>query len=284
MSTHIAITCIVTEAFVDEFAILKHSFELFHGTDFPWFIRCDRASLPALTAYPNVRCTVFTERQAERPVNVSAPFNAMMSQKMEVMADAWADGNWGGVILMDADLVFTAPLVPALEAMPEDVILVPNYYPPSKRHLAAAHGEYNGGFVFARSPRFHEWWRDAYRVDSSRWNEQGALDQAPRIFRLGTLGENANVGFWRTDVTPPFNAIPSDCLFLHAHLYQPVETMRQWIDKAFALHCVKFLRTSPSPAHADILARIVALDPHGWFEASLRLCGLALSHDGAGRG
>ena len=46
----IGIATIVTEAFVDEFAILKYSFELYHGTGCRWFVRCDRASLPALSA------------------------------------------------------------------------------------------------------------------------------------------------------------------------------------------------------------------------------------------
>lgn len=275
MRGNIALASVVTEAFLDEFAMLKYSFELFHGTACQWFVRCDRASLPILSAHSDVSCVVFAERQTDRPETLSEPFRRIMAEKMNVIDDAWrAADRCAGVIFLDADIVFTAPLLPTLESMDADVVLVPNYYPESRKHLAKLHGEYNGGFAFTRSPEFPAWWRNAYQADASRYNEQGCLDHAHRCFAISTLGENANVGFWRTRDVPLYNEIPSDCSFLHVHLYQPLETMRQWIDKSFALHCLKFLMAGTTREHRALAERIVASDRHGWFEASLRVCGL----------
>jgi len=274
MPADIGLATIVTEAFVDEFELLKYSFELFHGTEWRWFVRCDRASLPALSTHSNVHCTVFVERHAERLDLLSAPFQRVMAEKMNVMQDAWAGiEQCRGVLFCDADLVFTASLLPTLRDMAGEVILVPNYYPEGREHLVEHHGEFNGGFVFTRSPAFHEWWREAYRRDSSRYNEQGCLNEAHERFSIARLGPQANIGYWRTLNMPEYDTIPADCTFLHAHLYGPLITLRHWLDRSFALHCVRFLMTSSVPEHRLLLERILSGDRHGWFEASLRVRG-----------
>jgi hypothetical protein len=268
-----AIASIVTEPFLDEFAILKYSFELFHGTGSQWFVRCDRASFPRLSALRNVSCVVFTERRLERPETLSEPFKRIMAEKMRAMDDAWcATGGRGSVLFLDADIIFTAPLLRTLDSIDGDVILVPNYYPESRRHLVHTHGEYNGGFALTRAPEFHRWWQRAYQANSSRYNEQGCLNDAHQQFAVGTLGENANIGFWRTQDPPLYQDIPADCLFLHVHLYQPIHSMREWIDKSFALHCVRFLMAGATREHRLLFHRILGTDRHGWLESSLALC------------
>jgi hypothetical protein len=276
MHEDIGITTIVTQAFLDEFSILKYSFELFHGTSHRWFVRCDLGSQAVLSRHANVTAVAFMEPQAARSDLHSAPFRTIMSEKMNVMEDAWRgiDGC-RGVMFLDADIIFTAPLMPLLRETPGDVILVPNYYPPARRHLAPLHGEFNGGFAFTRSRAFAAWWRDAYRRDASRHNEQGCLDHAHEQFSIARLGPNANVGFWRAaGMASEYEAIPSDCLFLHVHLYQPLVTVRDWMDKSFALHGARFLAASDVPAHRQLLDRILATDRYGWYDASLRLCGV----------
>jgi hypothetical protein len=274
MRGDIGLAAIVTEAFVDEFEMMKYSFELFHGTEAQWFVRCDRASLPSLSTHSNVHCTVFVERQPDRPDLSSEPFQRIMAEKMNVMQDAWTGlEQCRGVLFLDVDLVFTASVLPTLREMAGDVILVPNYYPEGRERFVALHGEFNGGFVFTRVPAFHEWWREAYRVDSSRFNEQGCLNEAHERFSIARLGPHANIGFWRSLQPPDYNAIPADCAFLHAHLYGPLVTMRHWLAKAFALHCVRFLMASRVSEHRLLFERILSGDRHGWFEASLRASG-----------
>jgi hypothetical protein len=275
MRGNIAIASVVTEAFLDEFAILKYSFELFHGTACHWCVRCDRASASVLSGYDNVSCVIFAERAQGRPDTLSESFRHIVAEKMNAMNDAWlAPDGCRGVLFLDADILFTAPLLPALDDIDGDVILTPNYYPEVRQHLASVHGEYNGGFAFTRSREFHAWWEGAYAADSSRYNEQSCLNEAHERFAIGRLGERANIGFWRTAEPPRYDEIPADCQFLHVHLYQRLDTMREWIDKSFALHCLKFLSAGVTPQHRLLFDRILAADRHGWFESSLRLCGL----------
>ena len=275
MYEDIGIATIVTEGFLDEFAILKYSFELFHGTSYRWFVRCDRSSLLALAAHGNVSCVAFTERQPDRPTVYSEPFRAIVAEKMNVMEEAWAgvDGC-RGVVFLDADIIFTAPLMPVLRATPGEVVLTPNHYPQGREHLSPQHGEFNGGFAFTRSPAFASWWRDAYRADPSRHNEQGCLDHAHQQFSVNRLGPEMNIGFWRTPRMLAYSPIPADCVFLHTHLYLPLVTQRDWIDKSFAMHSMRFLAASDVPAHRQIFERILATDRYGWYDASLRLCGV----------
>jgi hypothetical protein len=273
MSREIALCSVVTEAVLQEFSILKFSFELFHGRDYRWFVRCDRASLPVLSQDPRITCRVFTEREANRPSEESEAFRRIVAEKMNVLGDAWADSTWQGVAFMDADIIVTAPIIPALLAVEGQVLLAPNYYP-KRNNVTDTHGEYNSGFLFTRTKRFHEWWRNAFEGDPSRWTDQACLNDAAAEFEIGTLGEEVNVGFWRSKDAPQYNDIPPACLCLHVHLYQALHTRRQLVDKSFALHCLKFLHASPNDKHHRLLREIVRRDRHRWFEATLRLCDL----------
>jgi hypothetical protein len=271
MNLQVALTSIVTFAVLEEFKFLKFSFELFHGTDYQWFVRCDHASLEALLKYPNVICNVFGDRIDERPDNKSKEFWHIMGEKMNVMADAWKGGNWTGVMFLDSDIVMTAPLMATISGITEDLILTPNHYPEATKHLAPVCGYYNGGFVFARNRRFHEWWRDAYTSKPSPWADQPCLNNADEKFSVATLSHRANIGFWRSASIPKYDPIPVDCEFLHVHLFQPLRTERQWIDKTFALHCLKFLRQALVPEHLQLFNEILSRDESRWYEATLRL-------------
>jgi hypothetical protein len=272
MNPQIALTSVVTASVLEEFRFLKFSFELFHGDEYRWFVRCDLASLRALSTYRNVVCRSFADRIAERPDIESGEFRAIVSEKMNVMEDAWNSANWAGVIFFDADIIVTAPLMVSVSAVEGDLVLTPNYYPEKTKHLAVVHGHYNTGFVCTRNRFFHQWWQDAYLSQPQKWTDQGCMNDVHKKFIVGTLSDRANIGFWRSSRIPEFDMIPPDCEFLHAHLFQPLLTPRQWVDKAFALHCLKFLRQSHIPEHGRLLSEVLARDKSGWFKASLRLC------------
>ena len=281
MSSEIALCTVVTEAFLEEFEILKFSFELFHGRGYRWFVRCDDASLPRLSAHPNLSCRVFTEREAERRDLGTPEFLRIVAEKMRVVDDAWAAGGSSGVVFLDADMIATAPFMETVVRVAGDVVLTPNHYPPSRIHLAATHGEFNGGFVFVRTPRFNQWWREAFEVDPSGWADQACLNDAAEVFEVGRLGPAANVGFWRSERKFFYEPIPDDCLFLHAHLYQSMRSLRELIDKSFSLHCMKYLHESRRPGHRELFDEISRRDRHGWYHASLRVSGIEPDHHAA---
>jgi hypothetical protein len=274
MIEDIGITTIVTESVVEEFAILKYSFELFHGPDYRWFVRCDRASLRALSAYDNVSCAVFAERHQDRPEGMSEEFLRIVSEKMNVIDDAWkARPDLRGVLYLDADVIFTAPLMDTLRATGGDLILTPNHYPVGNEHLVERDGEFNAGFVFTRSRALHRWWQEAFAADPIKNSEQVCLNAVRKHFSITCLGPEVNVGFWRSLAPPAYEPIPADCACLHVHLFQPLFTLRQWLDKSYASHCMHFLMVSPKREHRQLFDRIMAQDRHGWLDATLRVCG-----------
>jgi hypothetical protein len=272
MHSQIALASVVTAAVLDEFKFLKFSFELFHGPNYRWFIRCDRASLEILSAYPNVVCHGFIDSVMERPDIESQEFRSIVGEKMNAMADAWKGGDWVGVVFLDADIIMTSQLMTTISAIRGDIALTPNYYPEANKHLASVHGYYNSGFVFTRNRHFHEWWQNAYKSQPWRWTDQACLNDVNGKFKVETLSYRANIGFWRSAKIPEYDLIPPGCEFLHVHLFQPLRTQRQWIDKAFALHCLKFLRQSIVTKHKRLFDEVLIRDESRWYEASLRLC------------
>jgi hypothetical protein len=274
MSADVALCSVVTEAVLEEFLLMKQSFELFHGDGWRWVVRCDRASLPVLARMPGITCQAFTDRTAVRPSEDSAEFRPIVAEKMRALEDGWTHDGVCAAIFMDADLVTTAPFVQQVLAMEGDVVLTPNHYPAVFARLAKEHGEFNSGFVCEKTPRFHRWWRHAFETQPSLWTDQACLNGAAAEFAIARTGEESNVGFWRSADPPPFVEIPAACTFLHAHFFQGLESRRELIGRAFALHCLRFLLASPEPRHRQLLHAIVQRDRTGWYKASLRLCGL----------
>jgi hypothetical protein len=47
---------------------------------------------------------------------------------------------------------------------------------------------------------------------------------------------------------------------LDVHLFQPLRTQRQWIDRTFALHCLKFLRQNLVSEHNQFFSEALVKD------------------------
>ncbi len=270
MNTSIALCSVVTRSVLPEFRLLKYSFELYHGAGRRWFLRTDRATADALAGHPRISCTVFTDEILQRPDIECADFRTIVGQKMNALADAW-DSGCGSVLFMDADLLITAPILGLLQSIPGQVLLAPNYYPKGHEHFIPIHGYYNAGLAFTRTNEFHVWWKNAFAAEPTRWTDQAVLNEAWRYFEIGTIPNSANIGFWRSANGLQHPAIPADCSCLHAHFFQPLRTVRQWIDRAFALHCVEYLNGSHDTRHGKLLRKILATDAPGWYQAAMRI-------------
>jgi FkbM family methyltransferase len=301
----IAISSVVTVGALEEYNLMRYSFELFHREPVMWYIRCDPQSEQALSRLPNTFCTASISDEDEKLAPEDRGFNTIVGQKMAAMGDAWADGKSNSVLFLDADLLFTAPLLPLLRQTAATVVLTPHHFAPERSALEESkYGKYNSGFVFSRTPEFHVWWLEAYISQPENFTDQQCLDDAGRDFSVECLPLSANVGSWRgpcgTVGIPEFE-IPNDCLFLHCHFLQPGEgperliqkrfaveyfefanlmngiagdgknifTPRQIVQKAFALQCLAYLRTSPRPGHSLLLRRILEEDKLGIYQKSL---------------
>jgi hypothetical protein len=214
---------------------------------------------------------VFTEEVKKRPDSEAQEFRNIVGEKMNALADAWHGGTWNAVMFLDADLMITAPILDCLGAIEGQVLLTPNYYPKGFEGFVAVHGYYNSGFVLTRSREFHEWWAGAFATQPAKWTDQAVLNEVGKHFTVTRLPESANVGFWRSAGFGRYAPIPPECMFLHAHFFQPLQTTRNWIDRAFAMHCLEFLQASSVPEHRILFDEITTRDSAGWYKASLQL-------------
>jgi hypothetical protein len=268
-ATNVCCACVVTEASLQEFLILKATLEICHQKTFPWFIRCDEGACASLANVPEMRFHVFSATKSVRPVFTTDEFREIMSQKMNAMEDAWHEMNWDAVLSFDADIIVTKGFIPELLHLPQQVVLTPHHHPSVLRAQSIAIGRFNAGFVLTRSPEFHKWWREAYLANPNKFNEQYCLNHAPKVFAVATLDKRANVGWWRRTGITHFEPIPEDCSFLHVHLYQPLDSFDAFQQRSFALHCLEFLCNSQCPEHHKILETILRADSSGWYARAL---------------
>lgn len=239
------IASIVTAAMVEEYLIFRRSMELFHSERLAWCIRCDEASAKRLEHVRFASCRVFS-----RSINVaaqpdSALYREIMNEKILSVEDAWACGA-ESVLYCDVDMIVASEFLSDIMSGDAELALSPNYYPSESTHLNDIHGIFNGGLVLSRTPRFVAWWRKEAALYKSSFADQLCLNSASRSFSCRHLPSEYNVGFWRS-VTPTwrggFIPIPINCRLLHVHLFQPYSPIKGWIDRAFALHCLRFLRS-----------------------------------------
>lgn len=266
----LAIATVVTKPMLSEFLLLKYSFELFHGAGYTWFVRADPDVTLALSQLENLYCRTFPVRSALRPDFSSPVFRDILSEKVNVIEDAWESRTWGAVLFLDADIVVTAEFASALLASNAQLILSPHYYPNYLKHLESVHGRFNAGFLLVRTSAFTNWWRRAFSLGRGVFVDQKCLETASSIFNVEELDRTGNIGCWRRSGIVTFEPIPLDCTFLHVHFFQPVTTTYELLQKALAFHCLEFLSHGGIAKHASILNRVVDQDSSGWYKATVR--------------
>lgn len=291
---HYSFAAIVTSDFLPEFRLLKYSLELFEGSGFTWHLRCDRPTAEALADDPNIKCSVFVDSlPCVIPPSI-AEYRLIAYQKLQAIRDAYSHGA-SAVISVDADLVFTAPILSALDKHQKPVLLSPHYCPAERIEEEQALGAFNAGFVLSRTPKFAEWWLETYLAQTSL-SEQKSLEHAESIFKAGMLGREANIGIWRAGKSLDFPPIPSDCSFVHVQLLQPALSPSAMVGKIFAnsvgfgvgrqpyrpafspvqlaqrsfgLHCLRFLQNDPDSRRQALCAEILKRDSLGLYSAAL---------------
>ena len=223
----LALASVVTFPLFNEFCVLKYSFELFHGDDFVWHVRCDRETETRLIHCHNVKCTVFAETVKRRTVGDDG-FQEIVAQKMIALDDAWRDTDTTQVLFMDADLVITATLLEELTSLQADLVLTPNHLPHKEQQLAPFHGYFNSGFILTRNPDFHRQWRDAFTSQPWLYSDQVCLNEVVRQFKVKLLSSSANIGFWHSKGGWCFDLIAcpriaSLCMYIYLTLLKHIE-------------------------------------------------------------
>jgi hypothetical protein len=287
----LGMAAVVTAGVLQEFELMKHSFELFHGKDCHWFIRCCSKAEQQLSGDPHVHCSVFTENFGRRFSDEEAGFNRVVEQKMLAVDDAWKSGLCDAVMFLDSDLLIISTFAQYLLKEDIEVALTPHHWHPTRLPDMQKFGFFNSGFIYTTNPQFHIWWRSAFLSQPHLYTDQQCLNDAPEKFRVTQLGEEANVSFWRcesgTHALTSYR-IPKDSWFVHVHFFQPDETSQQKISnifsrlfaqfttgkgtgfevfsfyqmlhKTFAFACLVYLKKSDDPRHQELYNLILQND------------------------
>lgn len=271
MANRISISSVVTTDTYGSFLVLKKSFELYHGSGYCWHIRSDAKTSRLLCQEKNIACSVIANHCADTGKSLSP--RDLSLEKLNALGEAWASGDCDQVFFMNADLIFTASILEFAMEMEGDLILSPNYFPWKQIELSPYYGYFNSGFLVVRNRLFHEEWRKAISSQPWLYTDQGALNHLATQYSVGLLSQSANVGSWRSADARSFrfNLIPADCLFCRVDLFGRLASHETWIEKAYALHLLRFLIDSGLEKHRLISDKILELDESGWYSACLKL-------------
>lgn len=272
MKTRVHLASVVTQPSLRQFSLLRFSFELFHGREFQWVVRCDRASQKELEGLPGIVCSPILTNSDGMP---SSDSPSLLCEKMNAMGDAWEHAPCDVVVFLAADLVFTSSCMREILAIPGDLVLTSNHFPWRRLELAPYYGYFNSGFVLSKNPEFHADWQTALLSQPWRYLDQGVLNEVATRYRTATLSPAANVGAWRSEAKEMFYflPIPNDCQFVRVPLFTALTSPAQWIDRVFGLHFIHFLTASQERRHKLLLREILQSDTSGWYASSLHLLG-----------
>ena len=272
MTSRTAISTVVANKTYKQFLLLKYSFELFHGTAYKWYVRCDQQSerLIRENVGSGVICSVVCEC-LDREAGLEN--RTLLQEKMNSIGDAWASGECEAVVYLDSDLVFTNKCIDSILLLDADLVLSPNYFPWKTQELAPYYGYFSSAFALTRTSLFHEQWRTMFVSQPWKYLDQGCLNEIAQQFSVKTLGPSANVGSWRSEGAErfAFGRLPSDCLFLRVPMFEMLTSPGDWINKMYALHCLRFLEATGRDDLRKIRNRILELDETHWYSASLKL-------------
>lgn len=101
-----------------------------------------------------------------------------------------ATGLYKDTLMLDSDIVLLSGL-PLVDTSKE-IGLSPHLI---KQTNVDLYGYFNGGYVYVNTNRFTTWWRKA--ILTSKFYDQGCLEQAPDMFTFFEFDIQDNFGWWR---------------------------------------------------------------------------------------
>jgi len=192
----LTLACSVTESHLKEFLLLKFSAELFHECE--WFLSCDCFCYEFFKKeqYNNCLCQnldlqngkVFGNEQ-----EISNFYGVIDGKFRAVEAGIKARA---GCLLVDSDIIFTAPFIGSTNIYNADAVLSPHYQWNSE--MDKAWGFYNVGFVYIWSLDFLKAWEEETKNGRHQF-EQVPIEVVARTekFRLTIFPIGENMGWWR---------------------------------------------------------------------------------------
>lgn len=194
MKPLLILSCSVTKSHFKEFLLLRYSAELFH--DCQWYLSCDEYCYDILSKDFDCHCENTEMQNGKVFGNEEEIFNFYKVIDGKFAAAKRAIADHGRVLMVDSDIIFTAPLRYESSLQEEDAILSPHYQ--WNTEMDKAWGLYNVGFVYIRNIDFLNAWEEETKSGKYEF-EQVPIEIVTRTnkFLLNAFPIGENMGWWR---------------------------------------------------------------------------------------
>jgi hypothetical protein len=157
----------------------------------PIVLLCDSWIAQKLKSVRNVHtieCLTDFSDKNRKDMEAEGTWDRFMRFKIQNIDEAL--GLYDDTVYMDSDIVLLQPL-PVVDTH-NDVGLCPHYV---KQENCDKYGYYNAGYVYVKSKEFTKWWDKA--IDTSKYYDQGCLEDAPNHFSHFEFDMTHDFGWWR---------------------------------------------------------------------------------------
>ena len=188
-----SVCTICTKNSIHDLKVFLRSFET-HEPNTPIILLCDdyvqtfvnniQTSLKITTDV----CLNFYSNKNRKIMEREGIFTTFLCMKATSIDNALS--VYKDTLFLDSDICLMGPL-PFVDTSAQ-IGLSPHYI---KKTNTDNYGYYNSGYIYVNTPGFTKWWRDA--IPTSKFFEQGCLEDAPKHFSYFEFDMQDNFGWWR---------------------------------------------------------------------------------------
>lgn len=290
-SAKVAIASFVPSTKLQEYLLLRRSFELLIGTaDVQWIADCDSSCLPLLSRIPNTDAAVISGSFHLRSEPLSIDWARIVLGAIE---RAWNSGA-SRVIFATPDVVFLRPFFESYFGA--DVAIAGQKRMLGSMTLDAYPSPFTTPLISLKSRKFHHWWNrlvtnmddispDAFEFFYREFNPV-LTDDYRECQPYEMLAANSTfVDFRRQNYA--FVRVPlferSDCrfeavrrtflmelgMYTGSGAFKAFFTAEELLNKAFAIQLVRHLKNSSHPQHRELAAEILTQDSCGLYRVAI---------------
>ncbi len=199
--SQIPVSSIVTSKTLEEFLLLKFSFEQYHNTH--WYVSTDSSTTKALQNYKNITPLELIDSDegshGSNDPKKNEIFHKLIMTKFDALEAAIENHGYG--LFIDADIFFTNPLeekfITLMKNEDVDAILSPHMT--NNANVESEVGYYNVGFYSMRNKKYLKMHREMslkYR-ELDMYYEQQPLQFCSYNFTTINAPIYYNIGWWR---------------------------------------------------------------------------------------
>jgi len=194
MKPNLTLSCSVTESHLKEFLLLKYSAELFHECE--WFLSCDEFCFNYLNQFVGCYCENLNLENGKVFGDEKEISNFYGVIEGKFRATERAIEARGECLLVDSDIIFTAPIPEGKFHKKNSAIVCPHFQWNSE--MDKAWGYFNVGFVYIKDFEFLKSWAEETKKAGDQF-EQVPIQKVVESdkYVVGIFPIEFNMGWWR---------------------------------------------------------------------------------------